>query len=92
MNRWALRLSEYTYDVEHRPGKQNVNVDLFSRQPGISTAGPAIEPLYASIVLNTLQISAPVLAPLYLELVARYNQWTYVCHVSVYRHMSGRLS
>ena len=72
MNRWALRLSEYTYDVEHRPGKQNVNVDLFSRQPGISTAGPAIEPLYASIVLNTLQISAPVLAPLYLELVGRH--------------------
>jgi len=47
MSRWALRLQEFTYTVEHRPGLQHVHVDLLSRQPHPQTEGPLTEPLYA---------------------------------------------
>ena len=73
MNRWALRLSEFTFDVEHRPGTANVNVDLFSRQPATSNSGPAIEPLYASLVMNTMRLKNTSLMMCYMETVCRHQ-------------------
>ncbi|GFX98847.1 hypothetical protein TNCV_1504231 [Trichonephila clavipes] len=33
MIRWALKLSEFSIEWEHRPGVQNVVADLLSRNP-----------------------------------------------------------
>ena len=31
--RWAMRLAEYEFDLQHKPGRANVNADAFSRYP-----------------------------------------------------------
>ena len=49
LSRWALRLQEYTFSVEHRPGKDCPHVDMASRYPSTSSEGPTIEPLYATV-------------------------------------------
>ena len=33
VERWILRLSEYTFRIEHQPGKDNVMADVLSRLP-----------------------------------------------------------
>ena len=33
MIRWALALQAYTYDLQHKPGKQHTNADALSRIP-----------------------------------------------------------
>ena len=33
LQRWALLLSQFTFDLEHKPGKLNVVVDALSRLP-----------------------------------------------------------
>jgi len=33
IQRWALTLSAYNYNIQHRPGKQLANADLLSRLP-----------------------------------------------------------
>lgn len=30
-NRWALKLSEYDFEIQHRPGSKHINVDVLSR-------------------------------------------------------------
>ena len=40
--RWILALQEYTFEIRHRPGKQNVNADALSRSPALSEP-PAIQ-------------------------------------------------
>jgi hypothetical protein len=47
LGRFALRLQEYTFDVQHRAGKLSGNVDFLSRYPLPTLEGPAIEPLFA---------------------------------------------
>lgn len=34
LTRWALRLSEFDYEVEHKPGKRHTNADALSRRIG----------------------------------------------------------
>jgi transposase InsO family protein len=31
LNRWVLKLAEYDFDIQHRPGKKHVNADVLSR-------------------------------------------------------------
>ena len=38
--RWALLLQEFSFDVQHRPGKANANADALSRSPLPGTAPP----------------------------------------------------
>ena len=33
LQRWALLLSAYDYDIQYRPGKKHANADTFSRLP-----------------------------------------------------------
>ena len=47
LGRFALRLQEYPFDVQHRAGKLSGNVDFLSRYPLQTLHGPAIEPLFA---------------------------------------------
>ncbi|GFS65918.1 retrovirus-related Pol polyprotein from transposon 297 [Trichonephila clavipes] len=42
MIRWALKLSEFNIEWEHRPGVQNVVADLLSRNPVDSVEGSQI--------------------------------------------------
>ena len=49
LGRFALRLQEYTFDVQHRAGKLSGNVDFLSRYPLPTLEGPAIEPLFAML-------------------------------------------
>lgn len=35
--RWKLKLEEYDYNIEYKPGKTNLNADALSRQPIIET-------------------------------------------------------
>lgn len=32
LNRWGLKLSEYDFEIQHRPGSKNVNADVLSRR------------------------------------------------------------
>ena len=40
LTRWALTLQEYSYTIQHRPGKANANADALSRCPPAGTAPP----------------------------------------------------
>ena len=45
LSRWAMRLSEYDYDMQHKPGKENPPPDALSRDPPREPAGePEGEP------------------------------------------------
>ena len=43
VERWILRLSEYTFRIEHQPGKDNVIADVLSRLPFASAASEGSE-------------------------------------------------
>ena len=34
IQRWRMELSQYSYDCVHRPGKDNLTADMFSRVTG----------------------------------------------------------
>lgn len=38
--RWSLLIQEYSFDIKHRPGKENVTADAFSRNTLPSTTKP----------------------------------------------------
>ena len=51
VERWILRLSEYTFRIEHQPGKDNVMADVLSRLPFASAASG--EPAKAILSSNS---------------------------------------
>ena len=57
LTRWALRLQEFDYTMEHRPGLKSGNVDYLSRYPTTSSQSPPIEPLYSIVAMNSLAAS-----------------------------------
>jgi len=69
MNRWRLRLSEYTYEIRHKPGKDDKVADALSRLP---TEGLASTPLDEEIPVlavetrasDALEAVSPAEAPL----------------------------
>ena len=61
IQRWALTLSAYNYNIEYRPGKQLANADLLSRLPLSDTiADPPVpgETILLMEALNTSPITA----------------------------------
>ena len=61
IQRWALTLSAYNYNIQHRPGKQLANADLLSRLPLPGTI--AVPPLPGETILlmealNTSPVTA----------------------------------
>ena len=61
IQRWALTLSAYNYNIEYRPGKQLANADLLSRLPLSDTiADPPLpgETILLTEALNTSPITA----------------------------------
>ena len=57
MQRWALILQAYSYDVEYRPGSEHCNADALSRLPCKHTDSPAAEVFFFSSI-EELPISA----------------------------------
>jgi len=49
--RWALALSEYTFDIVHRPGRANGNADALSRQ--VQALKRASEPAKRTVLMMT---------------------------------------
>ena len=69
INRWRLRLSEYTYEIRHKPGKDHKVADALSRLP---TEGLDSTPLDEDIPVlavetrasDALEAASPAEAPL----------------------------
>ncbi|GFW99962.1 retrovirus-related Pol polyprotein from transposon 17.6 [Trichonephila clavipes] len=66
MIRWALKLSEFNIEWEHRPGVQNVVADLLSRNPVDSVEGSqiscaALRALAINFVNNSLRNKGKIL-------------------------------
>ena len=57
MQRWALVLQAYSYDVEYRPGSEHCNADALSRLPCKQTDSPEAEVFFFSSI-DELPISA----------------------------------
>ena len=58
IDRWLLRLAEYNYDIVHRGKDHNIPCDYLSRYPQTNSPDPAIEPLYAAVIADTLNLRA----------------------------------
>jgi len=57
INRWPLRLSEYTYKIRHKPGKDHKVADALSRLP---TEGLDSSPLDDDIPVLAIKTRASV--------------------------------
>ena len=57
MQRWALILQAYSYDVEYRPGSEHCNADALSRLPYKQTDSPEAE-VFFFLSIEELPISA----------------------------------
>ena len=62
MQRWALILQAYSYDVEYRPGSEHCNADALSRLPCKQTDSPEAEFFFFSSI-EELPISAADIGP-----------------------------
>ena len=71
MLRWSLKLQEYNFHIEHRPGTHHTNADTMSRIPYHSEVQQAIAALdySSSEVIREQQLRDPLLQPIisYLE-------------------------
>ena len=63
VQRWALTLSGYEYDIVYKPGKQHCNADMLSRLPLETAPKDVPVPGDTIMLLETLQ-SSPVTAKL----------------------------
>ena len=54
LSRWALRLTEYEFDLQHRPGKSNTNADALSRNPHPTPEVPPLMDISTCAVLCSL--------------------------------------
>ena len=52
--RWALRLAEYEFDLQHRPDKSNTNADALSRNPHPTPKVSPFIDISTSAVLSSL--------------------------------------
>lgn len=50
LERWALKLQEYNFDIIHKPGKKNCVADALSRIPSSSVAEP--EPTVSTVSIQ----------------------------------------
>ena len=72
--RWSMKLAEYTYTVQHRPGKGNANADALSRCPVPESAPESTEELDSPvrrIHYTILEVNQASLTP---ELP--FGEWT----------------
>jgi len=69
MNRWRLRLSEYTYEIRHKPGKDHKVADALSRLPTEGLDSTALDEDVPVLAVETrasdaLEAAAPAEAPM----------------------------
>ena len=64
LQRWALLLSGYTYDIKYRQSRQNANADMLSKFP---VDDPSTADLEENFVFKTMIDSLPVNAKQIVE-------------------------
>jgi len=69
MNRWRLRLSEYTYEIRHKPGKDHKVADALSRLPEEGLDSTPLDEDIPVLAVETresdaLEAASPAAAPL----------------------------
>jgi len=69
INRWRLRLSEYTYEIRHKPGKDHKVADALSRLPTESLDSTPLDEDIPVLAVETrasdaLEAASPAEAPL----------------------------
>ena len=52
--RWANRLGEYNFDVQYKPGNENVMADLLSRSESSGTEAPSMNESLEALSINTV--------------------------------------
>ena len=57
IQRWALTLSAYDYQIQYKPGKEHANADLLSRLPLPETVSKAPVPADVKLLMESLQAS-----------------------------------
>ena len=57
LQRWALLLSAYDYDIRYRPGKSHANADTFSRLPLSTTPTSTSQPGETVLLFECLSIA-----------------------------------
>ena len=57
LQRWALLLSAYDYDIRYRPGKSHANADTFSRLPLSTTPTSTSEPGETVLLFECLSVA-----------------------------------
>lgn len=68
VQRWALMLSAYKYDISYKPGASHANDDSLSRLPVANTIGEVPLPGDVLLVFRTVE-GTPVTA-------SQIRQWT----------------
>ena len=58
MQRWALILSSYQYNIVYRTSKNNANADAMSRLPSSPSDSESEEDIFQTTYLNELPIRA----------------------------------
>jgi len=69
INRWRLRLSEYTYEIRHKPGKDHMVADALSRLPTEGLDSTLLDQDIPVLAVETrasdaLEAAAPAEAPM----------------------------
>lgn len=67
--RWSLALSEYTFNIEYKPGKKHTNVDALSRIRTVRFIDTECEPLWDRQKIRQLQREDTKLKKLYQDTV-----------------------
>lgn len=62
MQRWALILAAYTYEIQYKPSEQHGNADALSRLPMADNSFPRSNPVYRVSYLDSLPLTAKDIA------------------------------
>ena len=71
--RWSMKLAEYNYTVQHRPGKGNANADALSRCPVPDSAPSSTEDLDSPV--RRIHYTAVEVHRIYLDRSFPFPEW-----------------
>ncbi|XP_046856097.1 uncharacterized protein K02A2.6-like [Xenia sp. Carnegie-2017] len=91
LQRWAIQLGAYQYDIEYRTSKNNANVDALSRLPRKSVEEPDEWEEEAAAV-NSVQLKrSPVSVSMIREATQKDSVWSRVVYYLLHGRPEGKL-